>query len=220
MKRIVSFLLFFALAFTFGLHDAQAVGLGFYGSFGGGKADWSPDTSTNFDFDKKTSHLGFGLVMDTAPASDKLFNYQLNMGYDRFSNTNGNAWGNADLEGFTISNNFGFGGLINSSTRLWFGPEIQIHWTDGKPDHYSNFKIKLFGVGIGPVLGMNFNVGDNSTFAVKTGYQIIHYAGEGNGYYSHDPLFPTGYHSYDYEVTEKMVYVTFEFMIRTSRDRY
>ncbi|HEX9021394.1 MAG TPA: hypothetical protein VF903_09050, partial [Nitrospirota bacterium] len=135
-------------------------------------------------------------------------------------NTNSNAWGDADLDSLVISNNFGFGGMLNSTTRLWFGPEIQIRWADGKPDRYSNFKIKLFGLGIGPVLGMNFNLGDNLTFAVKTGYQIIHYTGEGNGDYSHDPLFPTGYHSYDYDVTEKMFYVTLELMFRTSRDRY
>ncbi|HEX9021997.1 MAG TPA: hypothetical protein VF903_12135 [Nitrospirota bacterium] len=222
MKKIVLFLLFFALTFTFGVHGARAAGLGFYGSFGGGTADWSPNSSGVYDFSKNTKHLGFGLVMDTAPASARLFNYQLNIGYDRFRNTNSNAWGDADLDSLVISNNFGFGGMLNSTTRLWFGPEIQIRWADGKPDRYSNFKIKLFGLGIGPVLGMNFNFSDSGTFAVKTGYQFIHYAGEGNGYFDHSApnTVPLYSHNYNYDVTEKMFYVMLEFMIRTSRDGY
>jgi len=222
MKTITVFLLALSVSVVLGASNAHAAGFGFYGSYGAGTADWTVDSSysNSTDFSKRTNHLGAGLVMDTAPARDKLFNYQLNIGYDRFSNNNGSAWGPVDFEGVLISNNFGFGGMISPTTRLWFGPELRVELANGSPSSYSNFKIRLFGIGIGPVLGVNFNTGEKQTFAVKAGYQYLHYTGEGNGGYSHENNAATGYSkSYDYDVIEKLVYINLEFLFRTSGDR-
>jgi hypothetical protein len=202
----------------FGGNDANAAGLGFYGSFGAGTADWSPDNG--LDYKKNTDHTGFGLVMDTAPASDQLFNYHLNIGYDQFRNRNSSSWGNISLDGFVVSNSFGFGTLINPDTRLWFGPELRIEWAYGSPSSFSSYKIHLFGVGIGPVVGVNFNYDDKHTFVVKSGFQLHNYVGEGNGAYSHATnTATTSSNDYVYDVTEKMFYVTVEFLFRTSNDR-
>ncbi len=219
MKSTLSFLIILSLVCAIALSDASAAGLGFYGTVGDGTADWSPDSERGFN--KKTSHIGFGLVMDTAPAYDKLFNYHLTIGYERFSDENINAWGNARFDSFVISNNFGFGALITPTTRLWFGPEVRIAWADGTPSSYSDYKIRLMGIGFGPVVGINFNMGNDHTFVIKTGYQFLHYAGEGEGYFSHSTNTASAYsNSYDYDVTEKFFYVTLEFLIRTSGDRY
>jgi len=199
---------------------SHAAGLGIYGTFGGGTADWTVDNTSSLDFSKRTNHFGAGLALDTAPARDRLFNYQLNLGYDRFRNSNGKAWGNAEFEGFVISNCFGFGGLINDRTRLWFGPEIRLEWANGHPDNFPSYKIRLFGFGIGPVVGVNFNIGESQTFAVKAGYQFINYAGVGHGMYSHTGnATPTYSNSYDYDVSEQMAYVTLQYFFRTSGDR-
>ena len=198
----------------------HAAGFGIYGSFGGGNADWSPDFSPTFK--KRTEHLGAGLVFDSAPARDKLFNYQLNLGYDQFSNKNANGWGKADFEGFVISNNFGFGGLITPTTRLWFGPELRLEWADGSPSSYSAYNIRMWGLGIGPVLGINFNMGDRTTFFVKAGYQYINYYGTGNGNYSHrtgSSTTPYSRNSYDYDVNEKMFYLSIGYLLRTPGER-
>jgi len=222
MKIIKMLLMVFFVVYIFGSSRANAAGIGFYGSVGGGSADWNVDSGwySPTDFTKRTNHFGIGLVLDTAPARDNLFNYQLNVGYDRFRNKKGDAWGNAEFDGLVISNNFGFGGMITPTTRLWFGPEVRLEWADGSPDSYPNYKIHLFGAGIGPVVGVNFNIGDSHTVAVKAGYQYIHYTGKGDGYYSHTTNAPTTYsNSYDYEVTEKMFYVNLEFMFRTLGDR-
>jgi hypothetical protein len=218
MKRAVLIFLFLSLICVFGGNNANAAGLGFYGSFGAGTADWSPDSGLTYK--KSTDHLGAGLALDTAPNSDRLFNYRLNIGYDQFRNRNSNAWGNADFDGFVISNNFGFGGLITPTTRLWFGPEVRVEWLDGSPKSYTSYKIRLMGVGFGPVVGVNFNYDDRHTFVVKAGYQLLHYLGEGEGGYSHSTNSAiTTSTRYDYDVTEKLFYVTLEFLFRTSNDR-
>lgn len=218
-------LLFTALLFVVcacGSSQAHAAGFGFYGSAGGGTADWTLDNSSlnSLNFGKDTNHLGVGLAMDTAPARDKLFNYQLNIGYDHFSNRGGSAWGNVDFNGFVISNNFGFGTMISPTTRIWFGPELRVTWADGNPDKFANFKIHIFGAGIGPVIGMNLNYDETHTLVLKMGFQYSRYVGEGNGNFSHTTNTTTSYsNSYDYDVTEKMLYVTIGYLFRTSGDR-
>ena len=218
MKRFFLLLLFIFLTGNFSPNDANAAGLGFYGSFGGGTANWSPDGGP--DFKKDTSHYSVGLAMDTAPARDKLFNYQLNIGYDRSSHNNSNAWGNAEFDGFVISNDFGFGTLITPTTRLWFGPEVRLEWAEGSANNITNYKLHMFGVGVGPVIGVNFNIGDRHTFALKTGFLLVNYFSQGDGFYSASTKEVTTYSTSDnYDVTEKMFYVTLEFLFRTSDDR-
>ena len=218
MKTLKSLFAALAIVCFFGLPDAHAVGLGLYGSTGGGTADWSPDSTA--DFRKSSEHLSYGFALDTAPASDNLFNYNLNIGYDRFSNKNtkhSNAWENTDLDGFLMSHNFGFGGLITASTRVWFGPELRIEWLEGSPSNFSDYKIRLFGFGIGPVLGLNFNISERLTGVIKVGYQNMQYHGDGHGRYSHATDSPSiSSNDYDYDIREKLVYVTFEFLARTS----
>ena len=217
MRTLKSLFTALAILCFFGLPDAHAVGLGLYGSAGGGSADWSDRHS---DFRNSIEHLSYGFALDTAPASDRLFNYNLNIGYDIFSNKNtrhSNAWENTDLEGFLMSHNFGFGGLISPSTRLWFGPELRLEWLEGAPSNFPDYKIRLFGVGFGPVLGLNFNVGERLTGVIKVGYQNMQYHGYGRGRYSHatDSASVSSY-EYNYNIREKLVCVTFEFLTRTS----
>jgi hypothetical protein len=201
--------------------DAHAAGFGLYGSSGGGTADWSPDSGS--DFRKDVEHQSYGFALDTAPASDNLFNYNLNIGYVQFRNIkdkDSNAWVNTDLEGLLMSHNFGFGGLLTKNVRLWFGPELQLAWVEGSPSNFPDYKIRLFGIGFGPVLGINFNVGERLTFIIKAGYQNMYYHGYGHGNYSHATNGTSpGSNEYDYGIREKLTYVTVEFLARTSGSR-
>jgi len=194
-----------------GLPEAHAAGAGLYGSLGGGTADWSPDTGHGFR--KSVEHQSFGFALDTAPASDDVFNYNLNLGYEEFTNTNNNAWGKANLTGVLFSNCFGFGGKLSSNTRLWFGPELRFEWVDGKPSSANDFTIRLFGAGFGPVIGLNVNTGTHFTFVLKTGFQAMHYYGYGRGKFSHitNTTSATS-EKYDYGTSEKLYYVTFEIL--------
>lgn len=218
MKKTLS-VLFAVMVATcfFHLPKAHAVGLGLYGEGGGGTADWSPDHNENFR--KSARHFAYGFALDTAPASNSLFNYNLNIGYDTFSNNSKNAWGDADLDGVVMSHNFGFGGLITPHIRLWFGPELRLSWHEGSPNNFSNYTIRTFGVGIGPVLGLNFNVGERLTFILKGGYQFINYYGYGQGQFSHVTNDALSAHKYYYDTREKLFYVAIEILARTSSSK-
>ncbi len=86
MKNILVLCICFATALVLGTSDAHAAGFGIYGSVGGdGSATWSDDYSST-SFKDKTAHQGAGFVFDTAVARDSFFNYQLNLGYDEFTN--------------------------------------------------------------------------------------------------------------------------------------
>lgn len=222
MKKLVTAVLVVLLGIIAGSSQVHAAGFGLYGSVSGGSTDWTVDnwSSTTLDFSKDTRHVNFGMMLDTAPARDKLFNYQLSIGYDRFRNTNSEAWGTADFEGLVISNCFGFGALITPSLRFWMGPEVRVTWLDGHPDLYKDYKIDLFGFGFGPVIGLNINFNESQTLALKVGYQIINYVGEGDGKFDHTTNSASLYsNSYDYDLREKMVYFTVGFMFRSSGDR-
>lgn len=221
MKFFTSVFAILAVTCVLGLSDAKAAGFGLYGSTGGGTADWTPDMGPNFR--KSIEHQSYGFALDTAPAGDSVFNYNLNIGYDMFSNKNtkkSNAWENTDLEGVLMSHNFGFGGMITSDVRLWFGPELRLEWLEGSPSNFADYKIRLFGLGIGPVLGLNFNVGERLTFVVKVGYQNTHYFGIGHGHFSHTTDgASTVSNDYDYDIREKLTYVTLELLARTSSSK-
>ena len=72
MKRFVFIsLLCLVTICGFGTYDAMAVGIGLYIPSGGGSSDWSVESNgSSWDLKKDTSHLGFGLVLDTAVAKD------------------------------------------------------------------------------------------------------------------------------------------------------
>jgi hypothetical protein len=216
-QRVLPVVFFLMMICAVDVYNANAAGLGVYGTYSGGKSDWTPDEGRSFK--KDSNHLGGGLAFDSAPATDGLFNYQLNIGYDRFENRNSKAWGRADFEGVVVSNSFCFGGRLTPSTRLWLGPEIRLEWADGKPDEYPDYKIRMFGIGFGPVLGLNINAGDKFTFVIKTGYQYISYQAYGDGFYSHTTNHSTTTHGDDYDINEKMLYVTISCLFRTSDER-
>lgn len=216
MKKTMGlFLAIFLLLYFFNSSKAHAIGIGVYGSYGGGTADWNPSADAVDKFRKNASHLSYGLALDTAPANERIFNYNLSIGHDRFKNRNGNAWGNADLDGVVITNNFGFGGLITKNIRLWAGPEVRVSWSEGSADRFPDFNLRVFGIGVGPSIGVNFNVGERLTFVVKGGYQYMSYFGYGQGMYDHLTNTASSSHRYYYSAHEDLYYVAIEILLRT-----
>ncbi len=206
MKKL--FIIWFACVMAvlgFGMSHANAAGFGFYGSVGSGSGDWTYEGYPSFDVD--TTHQGVGFVFDTNVASDRLFNYQLNLGYDKF--TLDDSGDKLELSGLIISNSFGFGIVRNEAFRLWLGPEIRLAWSSGSKTGYD---YDLFGIGFGPALGMNFNLPGQVTLGIKTGYQIMSHTGEATEQ-------STGLWS-DVDVDENMFYVNFVFMFRSGQDRF
>lgn len=230
MKKRFYLLLALIMITGFSVSNADASGFGMYGSLGSGSADWHVDGWTDVeaqppgslgypasDFKTDSEHKGGGFVFDTAVAKDKLFNYQLTVGYDAFKNkdrADGTTLSN--LRGWVVSNAFGFGIVRTSGFRLWLGPEVRLSWQTGDnrdqvfPQFGKNYD--LFGAGIGPALGMNFNFPGNFTIAVKAGYQFISYYGQ------METTVMDNYAGVD--VHERLAYVNIGFMFRTSDDRF
>ena len=201
MKNILTLCICFATALVLGTADARAAGFGIYGSVGGdGSATWSNDYSSTSVKDK-TAHQGVGFVFDTAVARDSFFNYQLNLGYDEF--TNKFAGSEVKLGGLMISNSFGFGIVRTEGFRLWMGPEIRLAWPRGS-DSFDDYD--FFGGGVGPVLGMNFNLPGTVTLAVKAGYQFMNYEGDSSSAF------------YDLDIKERLIYVNVGILFRSPGD--
>jgi hypothetical protein len=205
MRKIAVLCIGLVAALFLGISAAHAAGFGFYGSMGGDRSStWSNDNSPSYKV--KTIHQGAGFAFDTAVAEDRFFNYRLELGYDEFASKA--AGGNeVKLSGLIISNDFGFGIVRTDGFRLWMGPEIRLAWPRG-----SNLGVDydFFGVGAGPVLGMNFNLPGTVSFTVKAGYQFMHYNGTADS--------STSSTSYDNDIREHLVYVTFGILFRSTGD--
>lgn len=183
---------------------AGATGYGFYTSVGSGSADWKDDGfSAKFD----TDHIGGGFVMDTEVATNTLLNYQLNIGYDQFTNKVKSSGEKVKLSGLMVSNDFGFGIIRTPSFRLWFGPEVMLAWQQGSKN---SVDYDSFGYGLGPVVGMNFNLPGTITLALKGGYQFMKYSVDAS----------TDFASNDFKIDEKMYYVTISVLFRSPDDSY
>jgi len=206
MKQVVVSCVCLAAMFILGTSNAGAAGFGFYGTLGGDRSStWSNDNGPSYKV--KTEHQGAGFVFDTAVAQDKFFNYQLNLGYDEFTSKTAGSSNDLKLSGLMISNAFGFGIVRTDGFRLWMGPEIRLAWPRGS---HLGVDYDFFGVGAGPVLGMNFNLPGTVSFTAKAGYQFMHYNGTADTSTSHT--------SYDNDIREHLVYVMFGILFRSTGD--
>lgn len=211
MKKVIVLCVCIAVALVLGTSDARAAGFGIYGSAGGdGSATWTQDSylSTSTSYKDKTAHQGAGFVLDTAVAKDSFFNYQLNLGYDEFTNKFSGSSTDLKLGGLMISNAFGFGIVRTDGFRLWMGPEIRLAWPSGS---LSGVDYDFFGAGVGPVVGMNFNLPGTVSFMVKAGYQFMTYNGESSS---------STYSSYDMEIKERLIYVNVGILFRSLGDTF
>ena len=181
MKRLFATALLVFLTTT----NASATGYGAYFEYGrvfdGELTNACGPCSQNrlgLDLDYSEDHYGLGLVLDTAVAKDQLFNYRVDLGYERVE---------ANYEGFTyryspstrqhgdgisLDNAFGFGIIRNSKMRLWIGPAIRLSmdfFSSGFSSDYYDF-----GVGGGPEIGLNVHADDRISIGMTAGYQILY----------------------------------------------
>jgi len=213
MKRfIVIQLVSLLLAVIFFTSSAMAIGLGFYLNPGifGGEADWTLETdysAFDYEYKKDTEHTGYGFVLDTAVAKNKLFNYRLNLGMEEFTHKKGDSNTEYEFDSFVIDNTFGFAVFKNKLVRLWLGPQIRVSFSDGELKN-SDRDISLFGFGIGPVFGANFNLGKVFTPAVTIGYRYTGYAGTGENKTSSSSS------EYDYTISETTLFFNVALLFR------
>ena len=153
-----------------GVTRVYAVGLGPYIELGSGSGDLDDDYST---YNVDTSSAGFGFVLDTSPRDSKVFNYRLNVGYEKHD-IEFPAGGTIELDGLSIDNTFGFSVVRKKNVRFWLGPQISLAYYTGRHD---NVDYSLAAFGIGPVLGVNFPMGPVATISLSGGFRLMGYAG-------------------------------------------
>lgn len=143
---------------------------------------------------------GGGLIIDTNCATDKLFNYRLAIGGNRFIISRDETLAdpsNLDLiTKFSFLNTFGFGLVRKESFRFWLGPQIGVHTryfrsvesiygkllfiTSGYPMYYLNGPESMVGVSGGLIFGFNFNFSHNITMSIELGSNYYLFYGINN----------------------------------------
>lgn len=185
--------------------QALAKGKGFYFHLGSGSADWTAeDDYDKWTFESDTTHTGFGFVLDTATAEDRLFNYRFQVGYERYTDEIKNSTSKLDFDSLVIDQDFGFGVVRTDTLRFWLGPELRISLSGESSDNYDT---ALVGVGLGPVLGINFHTGPRVSLALKSGFLRMTYNGTADDTTSNN-------NDISYDVDENIAFFSFAVLFR------
>ncbi len=188
-----------------------AVGFGLFVNGGDVGAKWDGDY-LNADLDGQ--HLDFGFALDTNLATDRLFNYRIELGkaYWQIDNFN-NQSVEAEVDGLVMNHDFGFGGLVSDSVRLWLGPELRFTYLNGDVKSAVPTDVDLFGYGLGAAVGANVNFPGRLTLAARGGFVMMNYYGNG-------PNWDGGtWQKSNYEIDENLVYFGLSVFFRTKSDR-
>ena len=171
-KTCTTLLGLLALCFIAVPADVMAFGFGVGGSIGAGDLEISTNsvweggtTTTQYDQDRRS----IGLIYDTNVGKDALFNYRLGISYQKMKADSSES--KYDLDGVAFENDFGFGIIRNETLRFWAGPEVKVEFLEGTESSMGyQYHESLLGVGIGPVVGVNFHLGNDLSLLVKGGY--------------------------------------------------
>jgi hypothetical protein len=160
----------------------MAMGLGLYITSGSGDGEYEFDNDTNleYDLDVDIQRSGFGFMLDSTVANNRLFNYQLNLGFYNWSEEFDNN-SEFDLSGFMMSHDFGFAVLRNKHVRLWLGPELRIAYGSGGQSDNNGYDVDIASIGVGPVLGVNVHLGPVFSLGFKSGYLLESVFGHADG---------------------------------------
>ena len=161
--------------------EADALGLGGYLTLGTGSAEGEIDRDPGtFDTGHDVSPGGFGFVLDTRVASDGLFNYRLNVGYEivGYDDTTANSLDTTFLR-FSIDNTFGFAVFKNEKVRVYLGPQVRLAYMIASETTASegDLGILALGIGLAPVAGVNVHLNDKVSLSFETGYRFTSYVG-------------------------------------------
>jgi hypothetical protein len=88
--------------------------------------------------------------------------------------------------------------MRNNAYRFWLGPELRIAFLGESSDNYDT---SLFGVGLGPAIGIDFHTDSNVSMGIKAGYIMMSYDG-----IAQDNLYGN---DIDYRVNEDLMFFNF-----------
>jgi hypothetical protein len=172
--------------------ETFAYGVGACASIGSGSFNFrelEKDESSRSDVN---SYLGGGILFDTAVAEDEVFNYRVNFGFEIWKR---DFVLNEDTGRYhiTLYNSFGFGIVRLQWMRLWLGPQLGLQYLRQSATG-SSYRHEGFGMTLGAVAGVNFNIGRDFSIGLdgggryrfsymgsdrKEAYDFFHYGIEG-----------------------------------------
>jgi len=130
-----------------------------------------------FSVDWSSNDLRVGFTLDTAVARDRLFNYRLNLNYQRSWITVSALPQTFNYDGGEMENIFGFGVVRRPDLRWWVGPGLRFSGgsdpiTIITPTQFSSFSASQIEAGVGIVTGVNLHRGDRISAGLTAGYYI------------------------------------------------
>jgi hypothetical protein len=163
------------LLFALSAEPARAGGIG--GSFTYGHAEGRLEDRDDVwaDLDTETDVAGFGVAFDTNLAQDRLINYRLVASLEFAEQEVEQAGLQNEVQGssFSLDQTLGFGILRTPELRVFLGPSL--HLGVGSIDDHINvegfradYEEIAFTAGLGPELGINFNIGRHLTLSTST----------------------------------------------------
>ena len=162
---------------------ASAGGIGGSLSYNRSGAELEDTDDFWVDLDTESDTVGFGLIFDTNLAQDRIFNYRLNLSLEFVDQEVSQAGIENQVQGtnFAVDQTFGFGIIRTPQIRVFVGPSLHlgIGGIDDEVDvdgFEFDYEQTSFTAGIGPELGVNFNVGRHLTLStsayVRYGLQV------------------------------------------------
>lgn len=154
---------------------AGATGIGVYGGFSyneGKFQEYEGLDDVGSAYRAKFYWAGAGLVVDTAVAKNKIFNYRMNLGIGKLWQEPISGSYNIDIEGIRgeLISSFGFGIVKMSFMRMWLGPQLGLRVSYIEADEFDMNFTSIF-ISPGAVLGFNFNIGSLFTIALDGGFR-------------------------------------------------
>lgn len=114
---------------------------------------------------------GLDIVMDTAVAKDRLFNYRLTIECTNFTRWEERLFSSRSYQVNRLlwANTFGFGIIRTHLMRIWAGPQVALSY------EFKNRDRAILGSAIyttvGPVVGANLNTWENVTLGFELGFR-------------------------------------------------
>ena len=213
MKRLS---LFFCFTLIFSIFfmttpivtDSMAFGLGaFYNFYGSGESDLEIDFDySTFDEEFDADYRGFGFVLDTNVASNRVFNYRLNLGFKQVDFEYMDI--DVDMSGISIENTFGFSVFSNKALRIWIGPQINLNFLSGDDNWGDDYWTT--GLGLGIVSGINIHAGPVVSICFDLGWRHNKNWGD----------YEEGNDDYDLTIDGNEIFTTISILFRMGNDRY
>lgn len=127
--------------------------------------------------DWSSNDVRVGLTLDTAVARDRLFNYRLNVDYQRSWVTVSGLPQTINYDGGELENIFGFGIVRKPEMRWWVGPALRLAGGSGLVTVNTPTSIFIrdatqVEVGPGIVTGINLHRGDRFSVGMTAGYYV------------------------------------------------